>query len=147
MPTVAGSQGELYIFGGLVKDDLSNDLYQFNTRELSAKLVQTGGERPVERVGHASAIVSSVLIVWGGDTKKDGKGNPGDKLDDGLYLLNLGELMVQRSMAPTHREAQSLESGLGSPYMAMGPLAGTAMRSRWLALASSCSEEEWTGSF
>jgi hypothetical protein len=92
MPTIPGSQGELYIFGGLVKDDLRNDLYRLNTRELSAKLVQTGGERPVKRVGHASAIVSSVLIVWGGDTKKDSNHNPGDNLDDGLYLLNLGEL-------------------------------------------------------
>jgi hypothetical protein len=90
MPTTATAQGDLYIFGGLVKDDLSNDLYQFNTRELSARLVQTGGERPSERVGHASAIVSSVLIVWGGDTKTDSKDRTTEKLDDGLYLLNLG---------------------------------------------------------
>ncbi|KAJ8594806.1 galactose oxidase, partial [Rhizopogon salebrosus TDB-379] len=49
----------------------------------------TAGEIPSSRVGHASAIVSSVLIVWGGDTKTDPTTNQSDKQDDGLYLLNL----------------------------------------------------------
>jgi len=67
-----------------------NDLYVFSTRDNSAVLVQTGGEIPSPRVGHASALVSNVLIVWGGDTKTDPKLK--DKQDDGLYLLNLGKL-------------------------------------------------------
>lgn len=90
MPTVATATGELYLFGGLVRETVRNDLYQFNTRDLAAKLMQTGGEIPSPRVGHASAVVSSVLIVWGGDTKTDSKSKPTDKQDDGLYLLNLG---------------------------------------------------------
>ncbi|KAF9455255.1 galactose oxidase, partial [Collybia nuda] len=49
--------------------------------------LQTGGEIPSARVGHASALVSNVLIVWGGDTKTDPKLK--EKQDDGLYLLNL----------------------------------------------------------
>ena len=52
-------------------------------------MLQTTGEIPTPRVGHASALVGSVLIVWGGDTKSNNKSNPGDSLDDGLYLLNL----------------------------------------------------------
>ncbi|KZT18428.1 galactose oxidase [Neolentinus lepideus HHB14362 ss-1] len=52
-------------------------------------LVQTGGEVPSPQVGHASALVSNVLIVWGGDMKTDSKARLTDKLDDGLYLLNL----------------------------------------------------------
>ncbi|KAJ3765153.1 hypothetical protein FB446DRAFT_655634, partial [Lentinula raphanica] len=51
--------------------------------------LQTGGEVPSPRVGHVSAIVSNVLIVWGGDTKTDPKMRQSDKQDDGLYLLNL----------------------------------------------------------
>jgi hypothetical protein len=90
MPTVAAGNGELYLFGGLVRDTVRNDLYQFSTRELAAKLMQTGGEIPSPRVGHAAAVVSSVLIVWGGDTKTDSNAKPTDKQDDGLYLLNLG---------------------------------------------------------
>lgn len=65
-----------------------NDLYVFSTRDNSAILLQTGGEIPSPRVGHASALVSNVLIVWGGDTKTDPKLK--EKQDDGLYLLNLG---------------------------------------------------------
>jgi hypothetical protein len=54
-------------------------------------LVQTTGEIPSPRVGHASAVVSNVLIVWGGDTKTDPKLGPqSGAQDDGLYLLNLG---------------------------------------------------------
>lgn len=47
---------------------------------------------PSPRVGHASALVSSVLIVWGGDTKSDTRPGLSDTQDDGLYLLNLGKL-------------------------------------------------------
>ncbi|KAG1749813.1 uncharacterized protein EDB91DRAFT_1327252 [Suillus paluster] len=89
LPATATTSGELYLFGGLVRETARNDLYLFSTRDLSATLVQTGGEIPSPRVGHASAIVSSVLIVWGGDTKTDPLSDQSEKQDDGLYLLNL----------------------------------------------------------
>ncbi|KDQ63357.1 hypothetical protein JAAARDRAFT_375900 [Jaapia argillacea MUCL 33604] len=89
MPVTPTPNGELYLFGGLVRESVKNDLYLFSARDLSATLLQTGGEVPSPRVGHAAALVSNVLIVWGGDTKTDGKVRMGDKLDDGLYLLNL----------------------------------------------------------
>ena len=91
LPATATAAGELLLFGGLVREAARNDLYLFSTRDLSATLVQTTGEIPSPRVGHASAIVSSVLIVWGGDTKTEPTANPAEKQDDGLYLLNLGE--------------------------------------------------------
>lgn len=91
LPATATKDGELYLFGGLVREAARNDLYLVHARELSATLIQTAGEIPSPRVGHASAIVSSVLIVWGGDTKTDPKLRQGDKQDDGLYLLNLRE--------------------------------------------------------
>ncbi|KAJ8702368.1 hypothetical protein PTI98_001088 [Pleurotus ostreatus] len=89
LPATATPSGDLFLFGGLVHELPRNDLYLFSTRDLSATLLQTGGELPSARVGHASALVSSVLIVWGGDTKADPKSKPTDKQDDGLYLLNL----------------------------------------------------------
>ncbi|KAH7930533.1 hypothetical protein BV22DRAFT_1124814 [Leucogyrophana mollusca] len=89
LPATATANGDLYLFGGLVRETARNDLYVFSTRDLSATLVQTAGEIPSPRVGHASALVSSVLIVWGGDTKTDPTSKPTDKQDDGLYLLNL----------------------------------------------------------
>ncbi|KAL4241731.1 hypothetical protein ABKN59_000783 [Abortiporus biennis] len=89
LPATATATGELFLFGGLVRDTVRNDLYLFSTRDLSATLLQTSGEVPSPRVGHASALVGSVLIVWGGDTKTNNKAKPGDKQDDGLYLLNL----------------------------------------------------------
>ncbi|KAI6047790.1 hypothetical protein EDC04DRAFT_22546 [Pisolithus marmoratus] len=89
LPATATATGELYLFGGLVREAARNDLYLFSTRDLTATLVHTTGEIPSPRVGHASAIVSSVLIVWGGDTKTDATANPAEKQDDGLYLLNL----------------------------------------------------------
>ncbi|KAH7930536.1 hypothetical protein BV22DRAFT_1043119 [Leucogyrophana mollusca] len=85
LPATATANGDLYLFGGLVRETACNDLYVFSTRDLSATLVQTAGEIPSPRVGHASALAGSVLIVWGGDTKT----KPTDKQDDGLYLLNL----------------------------------------------------------
>ncbi len=89
---MATQTGELLLFGGLVQASGRNDLYSFSTRELSVTLLQTAGEVPSKRVGHASALVSSVLIVWGGDTKTESQ--PDAPLDDGLYLLNLGALLL-----------------------------------------------------
>ncbi|TBU34681.1 hypothetical protein BD311DRAFT_746594 [Dichomitus squalens] len=89
LPANATTSGELFLFGGLVRETVRNDLYLISTRDLSATLLQTTGEIPSPRVGHASALVGSVLIVWGGDTKTSSKAKPGDKQDDGLYLLNL----------------------------------------------------------
>ena len=91
LPVNATSSGELFLFGGLVRETVRNDLYLISVRDLSATLLQTTGEIPSPRVGHASALVGSVLIVWGGDTKTSSKSKPGDKQDDGLYLLNLGK--------------------------------------------------------
>ncbi|KAI0673369.1 hypothetical protein C8Q78DRAFT_1016922 [Trametes maxima] len=89
LPVNATTSGELFLFGGLVRETVRNDLYLISVRDLSATLLQTTGEIPSPRVGHASALVGSVLIVWGGDTKTNTKSKPGDKQDDGLYLLNL----------------------------------------------------------
>ncbi|KAG9085142.1 Negative regulator of mitotic exit [Ceratobasidium sp. 370] len=103
VPLVATPTGELFVFGGLVKDEAKDDLWvvsgywnadatvnsngRRSTKEMGVKaaLMETTGDAPGPRVGHKSALVSSVLIVWGGDTlAKEGERN-----DDGLYLLNL----------------------------------------------------------
>lgn len=101
LPATATATGELFLFGGLVRETVRNDLYLVSTRDLSATLLQTAGEIPSPRVGHASALVGSVLIVWGGDTKTNGKAGPEDRQDDGLYLLNLGK-PARSSYSPQH---------------------------------------------
>ncbi|KAH9044402.1 hypothetical protein EDB85DRAFT_2130328 [Lactarius pseudohatsudake] len=72
LPATATAAGELILFGGLVHESARNDLYMFSTRDLSATLLQTSGEIPSPRVGHASALVM-----------------PNERQDDSLYLLNL----------------------------------------------------------
>ncbi|KAG1724438.1 uncharacterized protein EDB91DRAFT_1269165 [Suillus paluster] len=83
------ASGELYLFGGLVRETAHNDLYIFSAHDLSATLVETCGETPSPRVGHASAFVSSVLIVWGGETNANPLFDRSEQHDDALYLLNL----------------------------------------------------------
>src|SRR6266404_4056029 len=94
LPATATASGELFLFGGLVHESPRNDLYVFSTRDLSATLLQTSGEIPSPRVGHASALVSSVLLIWGGDTNTGGQEAPNEPQDDSLYLLNLGVSIV-----------------------------------------------------
>ncbi|KAI0294941.1 hypothetical protein BC826DRAFT_1009522 [Russula brevipes] len=64
LPACATGAGELFLFGGLI---------------------------PSPRVGHAGALVSSVLLIWGGDTNASGQGGQvlNEPQDDSLYLLNL----------------------------------------------------------
>ena len=95
LPATATAAGELILFGGLVHESARNDLYMFSTRDLSATLLQTSGEIPSPRVGHASALVSSVLLVWGGDTNTGAQVVPNERQDDSLYLLNLGAPLVR----------------------------------------------------
>lgn len=100
-PVATSPTGDLYIFGGLVSNAVKNDLYLLSCAPnmansagppgtLSVGLLETRGEIPGPRVGHASVGVGNVLIVWGGDTKS----RPTDVQDDGLYLLNLSESWV-----------------------------------------------------
>lgn len=103
-PVAQSSTGDLYMFGGLVKDAVKNDLYMVTCSAMAANgstlsdskalagapinisLIETRGEIPCPRVGHVSVSVGNVLIVWGGDTKTRVE----DPQDDNLYLLNLG---------------------------------------------------------
>ncbi|KDR71307.1 hypothetical protein GALMADRAFT_798344 [Galerina marginata CBS 339.88] len=89
LPATATASGDLYLFGGLVRESAQNDrdVYIFSTHDNSASLFQTGGDVPSPRFGHACALVGNVLIVWGGETNI----NPysSDRQDNRLYLLNL----------------------------------------------------------
>src|ERR1700722_12402995 len=88
LTAAAAPNGNLFLFGGLVGETDRNDLYSFSTRDTTFTLLQTAGDLPSGRVGHACALVSNinVLIVWGGNTKDDLK----SEQDNALYLLNLG---------------------------------------------------------
>lgn len=88
IPLNTTPNGELYLFGGLVSDAVVSDMYLIATRDLTATLIETMGDLPPPRVGHASALVSTVIIVWGGDTKQDGQANPDEPHDNALYLFN-----------------------------------------------------------
>lgn len=109
--SMASTNAEVYLFGGLVRESVKNDLYIINVSGVvssstttspttsansppsniinnggvNATLVQTTGEIPPPRVGHAVVLVSNVLILWGGDTKV----RADDRQDESLYLLNL----------------------------------------------------------
>lgn len=77
------------MFGGLVEDTPRNDLYLISADNRYTTRVRTTGEIPSPRVGHASAVVGSVLIVWGGETSGISRARYGVEQDNGLYLLNL----------------------------------------------------------
>ncbi|KAJ7169697.1 hypothetical protein C8R46DRAFT_1265035 [Mycena filopes] len=124
LPATPTANGELYIFGGLVRESARNDLYLFASRDQSATLLQTGGEGPSPRVGHASALVSNVLIVWGGDTKTDPKSKPTDKQDDYLYLLNLVSRewtkVTVYGPSPAGRYGHAVTMAAGSKFIVFG---------------------------
>jgi hypothetical protein len=50
----------------------------------SATLLQTTGDIPSALVGHASALVRKIMVVWGGRSNTTGRA------DNAVYLLELG---------------------------------------------------------
>jgi len=79
----------MLIFGGLVHESVRNDLWSMDVRDCTTMTVKTKGDAPMPRVGHAAAIADRIMIVWGGDTKV----RPEDAQDEGLYILDLSELI------------------------------------------------------
>ena len=90
IPAQTTPNGDLLLFGGLVDTEIRNDLFVINPRDLTVAPLQTTYDVPPPRVGHASAIRSNVLIVWGGDTSLTSNDQDNDSRDNELYLLNLG---------------------------------------------------------
>ncbi|KAG7098999.1 hypothetical protein E1B28_000885 [Marasmius oreades] len=131
LPATANGSGDLYLFGGLVREQPKNDLYTINVRDLGVTLVQSAGDIPSPRVGHACSVVSNVLIVWGGDTNAQGAGaangqGAGGRLDDGLYLLNLVSKEWTRvstgsqGSTPVGRYGHAVTMASGSKFMIFG---------------------------
>ncbi|KAG8927063.1 Negative regulator of mitotic exit, partial [Tulasnella sp. 408] len=87
LPPTSTASGELLLFGGLVGGQIKNDLYSLSTSDHSVSLIETDGEVPPPRVGHASVLAGGMLVVWGGITAYGA--NPNEQQDDALYLLNL----------------------------------------------------------
>ena len=113
LPAIASAAGELFLFGGLVHKSARNDLYVFSTRDYSATLLQTKGDIPSPRFGHASAHISTLLVIWGGATSTGEQGMPSGPYDDSLYLLNLGTLNLLMSR-PTLADQSLLLSSIAN---------------------------------
>ncbi len=58
----AGKEGEIFIFGGLVKESAKNDLWMIESKGLVAISVNTFGESPSARVGHAALLIGNAFI-------------------------------------------------------------------------------------
>lgn len=58
----AGKDGDIFVFGGLVKDRAMHDLWIINSNELESRMVMTTGEGPNARVGHAALLIGNAFI-------------------------------------------------------------------------------------
>ncbi|KAI0328180.1 galactose oxidase [Cubamyces sp. BRFM 1775] len=62
------SSGDILLFGGLAVEKMQNDLYVISVQDHSATLLDTTGDLPDPRTGHACVLMSDVFVVWGGDS-------------------------------------------------------------------------------
>lgn len=124
----------MLIFGGLVHENVRNDMWSIDVRDLSTLPVKTMGDAPPARVGHASAIADRIMIVWGGDTKVRKE----DPQDEGLYVLDLRKSSPPQIASIMPLIAQGRKNGRGS-RCSLAPSGGTVMRPAWWTRGSSSS--------
>ncbi|KAK9459920.1 uncharacterized protein V1516DRAFT_467098 [Lipomyces oligophaga] len=91
---VLAKTNPIFIFGGLFRSKPRNDLWVLNPESCTMRLAQKTNEVVSPRVGHASDLIGSVLIVFGGDTRVDGNA----EFDDNLYFLNTSTLKWSRAL-------------------------------------------------
>lgn len=113
LSATASAAGGLFLFGGVVDDSASNDLYMFSWWKLSATLsttlLQTSGEVPSPRIKHACARIGNVLLTCGGITGIT-EGVIIWPQDDSLYLLDIGTLDLLTLRATLANQGSLLSS-------------------------------------
>jgi hypothetical protein len=87
VPAFPSHSGHMLLFGGLVHENVRNDLWSVDVRDCTTLPVKTKGETPLPRVSHVSVMADKIMLVWGGDTKV----TQDDSQDEGLYVLDLSE--------------------------------------------------------
>lgn len=96
--TIANTNGQIFIFGGLVADSAMNDLWLLetdgahfpNANSIRAHWVQANGDLPPPRVGHRSVLWKNWILIWGGDTlNSDPIGVPSPSQDNSLYAFDI----------------------------------------------------------
>jgi hypothetical protein len=137
LTAIATAAGELFLFGGYVRNRGSSDLYVISTRDFSTTILQTSGEVPTPRWQHRTALIGTTLLICGGSTIH-GDVAPNDL----LYLLNLGTsdpLMSSPTPADHAFALQNRESGLGLWSMVPGRAVVAYIPQRWSVPSSSSS--------
>ncbi|KAH9948169.1 hypothetical protein B0H21DRAFT_254574 [Amylocystis lapponica] len=135
LPATMTPRGELFLFGGLAHGTAQNDLYFLSMRDCSASLMTTTGSVPSPRFGHASALIGSVFLVWGGDTRTHREADSGDVLDDGLYLFSTKSREWTRiavdGLGPTGRYGHSVTVAGSKIYVFGGQADGELFDDLW----------------
>ena len=76
----------MYVFGGFVNGDRSNEVYKFNFKSAEWSHVDGGAHKPEERAGHSAVVVElegvSFMYIFGGK-------NNNDQMLNDMWRLNL----------------------------------------------------------
>ncbi|KAG5438883.1 hypothetical protein PCANB_002213 [Pneumocystis canis] len=111
--------GDIYVFGGLVKEKVKHDLWVIDTVTMTSYQIQAPGDCPGSRVGHAALVIGNAFIVFGGDTKT----SRNNINDNSLYLLNTSSKMWTKAVIygqkPSGRYGHSLNI-LGTKIIIFG---------------------------
>ncbi|KDQ26221.1 hypothetical protein PLEOSDRAFT_1085441 [Pleurotus ostreatus PC15] len=132
------SHGALDLFGGLVDGRASrNDVYllraafadsnggkgsnETGSLSISASLFETGGAAPSPRVNRPGAIVSSVLVIWGGQTNSGIKVtiNTTSVFSTNIIPRNAGRWATVHGLAPGARYGHAAAS-IGASFFVFG---------------------------
>ncbi len=99
-----------------------NDVFALSVQDnYAVRLLETFGDIPSPRFGHACVVVGNAVIVWGGDTRTGHETESVCSLDSSLYVLNVGLSLETSLVCRVHADNTRIETRKWTRIIVEGP--------------------------
>ncbi|OZJ05560.1 hypothetical protein BZG36_01711 [Bifiguratus adelaidae] len=124
--------GEIYLYGGVVRGQGRREALVFDTNTLQTHIIHADGDMPAPRAYHTMLVIRGHMIVFGGDILDNrANGAVAEQLASPLYILNISTrqwfcppLDAVTGQAPPSRSGHTAVALAGRMFVFGGSVSG-----------------------